>query len=144
MLIAHFSETVVGIKDSSGDWNNQRAILERFPGFGTFSGSEKFLLDNLRLGGRGTICATANVIASQVRALYDNWQAPDAEERQSALMWMRDALAGFPTIPALKALVAQRTGDDGWLRVRPPFVALGVEEQKALYARTHVAASAAD
>jgi 4-hydroxy-tetrahydrodipicolinate synthase len=135
MLITHFPDTVVGIKDSSGDWNNQKAMLERFPGFGIFTGSEKFLLDNLRLGGLGTICATANVIPAQIRDLFDNWQAPDAEGRQSALMWMRDVLGGYAAIPALKALVAQRTGDAGWLRVRPPFVALTDEEQKTLYAR---------
>lgn len=141
MLVAHFPDTVVGIKDSSGDWNNQKAMLERFPGFGIFSGSEKFLLDNLRLGGRGTICATANVIPAQVRDLFDNWQAADAEGRQSALMWMRDVLGGYAAIPALKALVAQRTGDAGWLRVRPPFVALTGEQQKTLYAKAEQALS---
>lgn len=139
MLIEHFPKTVVGIKDSSGDWNNQRAILERFPGFGTFTGSEKYLIDNLRLGGRGTICATANVIADQIRALYDNWQASDAGQRQAALMWMRDALTGLPVIPALKALVAQRTGDEGWLRTRPPLVALNAADQKILYERVQAA-----
>jgi 4-hydroxy-tetrahydrodipicolinate synthase len=141
MLIAHFPDTVVGIKDSSGDWNNQKAMLERFPGFGIFTGSEKFLLDNLRLGGRGTICATANVIPAQIRDLFDNWQAPDADLRQSALMWMRDVLGGYAAIPALKALVAQRTGDAGWLRVRPPFVALTEAEQKTLYAKAEQALS---
>jgi 4-hydroxy-tetrahydrodipicolinate synthase len=138
MLVKHFPDTVVGIKDSSGDWNNQKAILENFPGFGTFTGSEKFLLDNLRLGGIGTICATANVISGQVRALFDNWQAADAEERQAELMWMRDALTGLAPIPALKALVAQRTGDPGWLHVRPPLVSLTTEQQTALYERAGV------
>jgi 4-hydroxy-tetrahydrodipicolinate synthase len=133
MLVKHFPDTVVGIKDSSGDWNNQKAILENFPGFGTFTGSEKFLLENLRLGGVGTICATANVIADQVRSLYDNWQAAEAEERQSELMWMRDVLTGLPGVPALKALVAQRAGDPGWLRVRPPLTELTSEQQTALY-----------
>jgi 4-hydroxy-tetrahydrodipicolinate synthase len=138
MLVKHFPDVVVGLKDSSGDWNNQKAILENFPGFGTFTGSEKFLLENLRLGGVGTICATANVIPGQIRDLYDNWQAADAEARQTELMWMRDVLTGLPAIPALKALVAQRTGDPGWLRVRPPFVSLTPEQQTALYERAGV------
>lgn len=135
MLVGEFPDAVVGIKDSSGDWNNQKAILENHPGFGTFTGSEMFLLNNLRLGGRGTICATANVIPGQIRELYDNWQSADAEQRQASLMWMREVLSGFTVIPALKALVAQRTGDPGWLRVRPPFVSLSEAEQKALYAK---------
>ena len=135
MLVRAFPDAVVGIKDSSGDWNNQKAILEGHPNFGTFTGSEMFLLNNLRLGGRGTICATANVIPAQSRGLYDNWEAPDAEDRQASLLWMREVLSGVPVIPALKALVAQRTGDPGWLRVRPPFVSLNEAEQKALYAK---------
>ena len=37
-LLKAYPETVVGIKDSSGDRNNLKAILENFPGFGTFAG----------------------------------------------------------------------------------------------------------
>ena len=43
---------MVGLKDSSGDWNNTAALLERFPGFAVFPGSEVFLLDGLRKGAR--------------------------------------------------------------------------------------------
>ncbi len=50
-LRKEFPKTVVGLKDSSGDWANTKAILEAFPGFEVFPGSETFLLDGLRLGG---------------------------------------------------------------------------------------------
>ena len=43
-----------------GDWNNTKAILDRFPGFSTFAGSEGFLLDTLRNGGAGCITASGN------------------------------------------------------------------------------------
>ena len=38
---------IAGVKDSSGDWNNTKAMLERFApqGFDVFAGSETFLLD---------------------------------------------------------------------------------------------------
>src|SRR5690242_13428318 len=49
-LIEAFPETVVGLKDSSGDWNNTAAILQAYPGFEVFPGSEIFLLDGLRKG----------------------------------------------------------------------------------------------
>lgn len=133
-LIQSFPETVVGIKDSSGDWTHLQALLDRFPGFGIFTGTEKYLVATLRHGGVGTICATANVIPDQIRALYEAWQAPDADQRQAQVMWLRDALAAVPTIPGLKALVAQRTGDPDWLRVRPPLVPLTAAEQERLLA----------
>ena len=74
-LIKSYPQTVVGIKDSSGDWNNLKAILQAFPGFGIFTGSERFLLPTLRLGGVGTISAMANVIPGRIRRLYDNFLA---------------------------------------------------------------------
>ena len=49
-LIEAYPQTVVGLKDSSGDWNNTAALLDRFPGFAVFPGSEVFLLDGLQEG----------------------------------------------------------------------------------------------
>ncbi|MDP6953496.1 MAG: dihydrodipicolinate synthase family protein, partial [Alphaproteobacteria bacterium] len=50
-LVKAYPDTVVGLKDSSGDWSNTKAIIDAFPDFATFSGSEVFLLDNQRAGG---------------------------------------------------------------------------------------------
>ena len=126
-LIKAYPQTVVGIKDSSGDWNNLKAILEAFPGFGTFTGSERFLLATLRLGGVGTISAMANVIPGRIRRLYDNYLAENAEAVQEDLNAARMALADYAAIPALKELLAQRTGDATWRNLRPPLVNLNAE-----------------
>src|SRR5438477_9057 len=55
-----YPEIVVGLKDSSGDFSNTRAILDNVPGFQVFVGSERYLLANLRAGGAGCITAGAN------------------------------------------------------------------------------------
>ncbi len=135
-LVESFPETVVGIKDSSGDWAHLRALLERLPGFGIFTGTERYLLSTLRHGGVGTICATANVIPQPIRALYDHWRAPEADLHQDQLMWLRDLLAHLqvPAIAGLKALVAHRTGHEGWLRVRPPLLPLSSQQRERLLA----------
>ena len=57
-LTKEFPGIVVGLKDSSGDWSNTEAILEAFPGFEVFPGSELFLLDGLRRGGLGVELVT--------------------------------------------------------------------------------------
>src|SRR3954462_7212399 len=67
-LLAAYPGVVVGIKDSSGDFENSRAMLRAFPGFEVFVGTEKFLLANLREGGAGSITATANVNAQALCA----------------------------------------------------------------------------
>jgi 4-hydroxy-tetrahydrodipicolinate synthase len=120
-LIAAYPQTVVGIKDSSGDWNNLHALLTNFPGFGIFSGSERFLLDVIKLGGAGSINAVANLIAPLQRRLYDNWQSAEADEWQEAVNRMRPIYQDVPAIPALKAMVADIRQDEGWRHVRPPF-----------------------
>lgn len=135
-LVESFPETVIGIKDSSGDWAHLKALLERFPGFGIFTGTERFLLPTLRHGGAGTICAPANVLPQSLRTLCDRWETPEAESLQAQITWLRDLLATLqvPAIPGLKALVAQRTGHEGWLRVRPPLLPLSSEQRERLQA----------
>jgi 4-hydroxy-tetrahydrodipicolinate synthase len=131
-LIKAYPQTVVGIKDSSGDWKNQEAILKAFPGFGTFSGSERFLLDNLRLGGVGGINAVANTIPSVLRQLYEGWQGPAAEQIQERIVELRKPFQEYAAVPALKGIIAHFRRDPAWLTVRPPFVGLSPAQIDAL------------
>ena len=119
-----FPDTVLGLKDSSGDWANMQAILESFPGIELFTGSERFLLDCLRTGGVGTISAAANVNGAIMRRLFDNWQGDGADETQAAITAFRETLQDYPIIPVLKALVAHFRGDPGWAVLRAPNLAL--------------------
>jgi 4-hydroxy-tetrahydrodipicolinate synthase len=132
-LIKIYPATVVGIKDSSGDWNNLKAILENFRGFGTFTGSERFLLPTLRLGGVGTISAMANVIPGHIRRLYDGWLAENADQVQEQLNVPREALREYAPIPALKEILATRTGDACWRNLRPPLVNLSAPQVAELH-----------
>lgn len=123
-LISAYPKTVVGLKDSSGDWNNLKAILTNFPGFGAFTGSEKFLLDALRLGGAGSINAVANVIPGPLAHLCDTWQEADAEEQQARITGFRNVFSDYAPVPALKQIVAHLRNDPEWVHVRPPFLPL--------------------
>jgi 4-hydroxy-tetrahydrodipicolinate synthase len=127
-LIKEFPNTVVGLKDSSGDWSNTAAILATYPGFEVFPGSEIFLLDGLRKGAAGCISATCNVSAAAIRHVYDNWQGPEADKLQADITALRKAIQAFPMIPALKALIAHYRQDAGWAKLRPPFVGLSAAE----------------
>src|SRR2546425_3734032 len=107
-LVATYPGTVAGMKDSSGDWNNTKAMLDAFAqsGFDVFAGSEKFLLANLRNGGAGCITATGNVNAAAIDRLFREWRTPRAEQLQEELNAVRGAIEKHPVIPALKAIVA--------------------------------------
>ena len=134
-LVTDYPDTIVGIKDSSGDWDNTHAMLERkWDNFRVFVGSESFLLANMRDGGAGCISATANVNPAAIDHLYQHWQADDADAMQKGLDDIRDAVMAYPMIPALKATVAEFSGDDAWRMVRPPLVNLPAAQSAALAA----------
>lgn len=133
-LVKAYPQAVVGIKDSSGDWANQEAILKAFPGFGTFSGGERFLLDNLRLGGVGGINAVANTIPNVLRSLYEQWQTPEAERIQERILALRKPFQEYAPVPGLKQIIAHFRHDPAWLTVRPPFVELTEAQSAAVVA----------
>jgi 4-hydroxy-tetrahydrodipicolinate synthase len=133
-LIKTYPENVVGLKDSSGDWNNTKAVLDNFAktGFDVFPGSETFLLPGLRNGGAGCISATANVNPAAIDKLYREWKNPDADAQQEALNKVRNTVAQYVLIPALKAIIKNYAGDLGWTTLRPPLVELGDEQSAKL------------
>jgi len=133
-LIEAYPQTVVGLKDSSGDWNNTAALIERFPGFAVFPGSEVFLLDGLRKGGVGCITATGNVNLPGIRKVYENWRTPQADALQAEITLARKTIQAYPMVPALKRIVAHFHNDPDWVAVRPPMTALTDAQSKALLA----------
>ena len=132
-LIKAYPNTVVGIKDSSGDWENTKGMLDRgWDDFRVFAGSETFLLQNMRAGGAGCISATANVNPAAIYNLYTNWQSSEADALQEDLNDIRLTFQSFPMIPALKSAAGHWSGDDQWGEVRPPLVALTAEQKSQL------------
>jgi len=135
-LVERYPDTVVGLKDSSGDWANTQAILDGFPGFATFAGSESFLLDTVRGGGAGCITASGNANPAGIRKVYSAWAegSGKADDLQARISQIRNTLQSYPMIPALKAMTARFTGDDDWALTRPPLTALSDDQVASLMA----------
>lgn len=133
-LLKAYPGTIAGVKDSSGDWKNTAAMLERFQpqGFDVFCGSENFLLATLRAGGAGCITATGNVNPGPIVQLYRTWQQADADAQQKALDLTRAQFGAYVMIPAMKAAIASRSGNPAWATVRPPLVELDADQRAAL------------
>lgn len=136
-LLKSYPSTIAGMKDSSGDWNNTKLMLDNFAkaGFDVFAGSESFLLANMRNGGAGCISATANVNPAAIHKLWAEWHGNDAEAQQAALDVVRDAFGRkYTMISALKQAIAHFGDDPQWATVRPPLVALTGEQAASLIA----------
>ncbi|WP_422030142.1 dihydrodipicolinate synthase family protein [Roseovarius sp.] len=118
-----FPEVVVAYKDSSGNWENTKAVIEAAPGISVFPGSESFLVEAGKLGGGGCISASCNSNVAAIRGVYDLVEAMKWEAAEAALGSVnvhRKAVQDGGLIPALKALKAYRSGDRRWLNLRPP------------------------
>ena len=118
-----YPSTVIGIKDSSGDWANTERMLREFPGFAVYPASEALLEKALPLGAAGCISATANVQPRAIAQAIDLWGTPQFEDAQASIKTVRTLFQAQPMIPALKHVVAEQFGDASWRHVRAPLVA---------------------
>lgn len=137
-LINAFPGTVVGIKDSDGKIENMHEIAARFPGFAVLAGADPLLLPVLQGGGAGCITATSNLVARELRFVFDHWQDADraAEVRaaQDTIVAWRNLTNSYVQLPTVKTMLARRRGDMGWLNIHPPFSPLSAEEAEKVWA----------
>jgi 4-hydroxy-tetrahydrodipicolinate synthase len=131
-LIKAYPDTIVGIKDSSGDWSNTEALLREYPDFDVFPGSELFLLQGLRAGSSGCITATGSVNPAGICAVFDNWQTGEADALQSGITEIRKTIQAYPMIAAVKTIIAHFNEDPDWKTVAPPLLPLADNVAKSL------------
>jgi len=132
-----FPRVIVGIKDSSGDWENTSALLD-IEGLRVYPGSELPLVDALGKGATGCISATANINAAGIGEtirLFDTRGAEAAAAHHEAVRKFRLAVQGYAPIPVMKRLLALASGDGRWANTRPPLLPASVEEGQALAAQ---------
>ena len=125
-LLKRYPETIAGMKDSSGEFNNMSGVAQNFPRFDVFSGGDDFLLPLLQKGGVGCITAVCNIACDLSARIYEAWKDGDAsaEALQAQLIKIRIAAQTYPYSAGLKTALAHFSGDDGWRLVRPPLVTL--------------------
>jgi 4-hydroxy-tetrahydrodipicolinate synthase len=126
-LLDAYPGVIAGLKDSSGKWENTKAVIEAFPQIDTYSASESMIPENVATGGAGCISASSNVNPAGIRALIDGLNGPNHAVLHDQVSAVRRIFEGLPLIPAIKAAVAAQNDDAGFARVRPPFVATGPE-----------------
>ena len=127
-----YPDTIVGVKDSSGSWENMKAMVKAFPKFRVFAGTERLLLELLRAGGAGCISATMNITYRIAAQIIGKWQEEDVIPLQEQLIAVRKALESHAFIPGLKSLMAEWTHNTAWRHMRPPHRPLSPEDVHGL------------
>jgi 4-hydroxy-tetrahydrodipicolinate synthase len=131
-LIAAYPGTIAGIKDSAGDLAHSKALAARFPQLAIFVGHEPHLPAMLAAGGAGTICGIANLFPRLMRRMYDSAATSGNDEDLRRIERLLDQLRPYPIFAAMKATMANLTGDNAWGALRPPLVALDPARRTAM------------
>jgi len=83
---------IVGIKDSSGSFDNIQQYLEvAASDFALLAGTGSLILPTLMAGGKGAIAATANVFPEVLVSIYENWRNGDFAGAERAQRRLRPA-----------------------------------------------------
>jgi len=135
MLIKEYPDTVVGMKDSSGEWDNLVNVRKEFPDFVFLTGADNLLLPLLENGGHGCITACSNISASLSAEIYAGYKnGADVSDANEKLNGVRSLLSQFVLFPALKHLMNRHTGNENWMNIRPPLTMLDEAKVQQLYA----------
>jgi 4-hydroxy-tetrahydrodipicolinate synthase len=129
-----FPGIIVGIKDSSGVWENTAGLLG-IEGLIVYPGSELPLIEALERGATGCISATANINAGGIGGVIRSFDAGDtagAAKLHETVKAFRLSVQGYAPIPAMKRLLALASGDARWANTRPPLLPASVQDGQAL------------
>ncbi len=125
-----------GVKDSSGDYANMKAMIDAFAGrgFEVYTGSDEYVQRILSEGGAGCITAAGNANCHWGGIVYAQRTGPEADAAQAMLSATRRAATAAPLIPNLREVIARSTGDASFRHIRPPHLPLTAAQADAAWA----------
>lgn len=132
-LKEEFGPIIAGLKDSSGDYEGSLAFVGAADDFDVFPSNEGVLVDAMAKGCGGIISATTQVSTFLSRRTLDTTGEEQAR-LQGLLNDVRQVIAQYPLMAAVKQIEAWKTGDDSWAELFPPLVKLTDEQKNTLRA----------
>jgi 4-hydroxy-tetrahydrodipicolinate synthase len=142
-LRAAYPGVVIGIKDSSGDFDYAKTVASACPGFAVFPSTEAWLLSGRAQGFVGCISATANVTSAVAGRVWHGSADAQAPAWQQQIADIRARIAAFPLIPAVKLVLSQLHQSTVWEKLLPPHLPLSPQQAQKLLAEVGVTAAGA-
>jgi 4-hydroxy-tetrahydrodipicolinate synthase len=146
-LLDRYPKVIAGIKDSACERAHSVGLARAFmPGITVYVGYEPDLPTMGALGSTGAISGLANFLPDTVRRLVQAHDGPGIAQDAQTIARVLQTLEPHALMPALKSIMATVSGDEAWLRVRPPLVAMTAPahtELKAAWQALHIAPATA-
>jgi 4-hydroxy-tetrahydrodipicolinate synthase len=132
-LLTQYPETIIGIKDSSGNRAGSLAFAKAFmPPLQVWVGNEPDLQIMASVGSNGAVSGVGNVMPRLLQRLTGVVKPTDLiltpERDATRVQQFIDILNCYVMTSAFKGVMAILTGEQGWRRVRPPLLALTDDE----------------
>lgn len=128
-----YPATILGIKDSACNTAHSVGLAEAFmKNLTVYVGYEPDLPEMGRRGSTGAISGLANFMPRVVNRLVTQPDAPATLADRERVVKLIGLLDDYSLMPALKGIMALLSGDQTWLRVRAPLVALTPDQFKTL------------
>lgn len=133
-LVQRHPGQVIGVKDSSGNLEHSLALARSFPTLSVLVGAEPHIAATMLAGGSGSVNGLANIAPGLMRRIIDAPQAvsSDDEKLMHGLLALLNVLPALPFVSVYKTMLAEQTGDDGWLGVRAPLSMLDNTEAQTV------------
>lgn len=121
-MVAAAKDRILAIKDSSGSWDNARALLA-LDTVAVLVGDERILHKAVGLGASGAITGMANLYPERMKRIVETAQ------EDAALSAEVTRIVSVPVVAALKAVMSTRMKDPDWERIRAPLSPLGTADR---------------
>lgn len=101
-----YPDQIIGIKDSSYDFDYTCQLLKTLDNFKILVGDDTALPEALTLGGSGAITGLSNLFGKTLRQIYDHESGElDSVEIAEQLTSIREVFAGIPRIAGIKTVL---------------------------------------
>ncbi|HEX9971376.1 MAG TPA: dihydrodipicolinate synthase family protein, partial [bacterium] len=108
---------LVGLKDSSGNWEDTKSYIESFRSLHIFVGNDTLINSGLQAGAGGSITAATNTVPELLVEIYSSRNNPQKQnELQQKLSDYRKLFQKFPIHAATKYLLHLRGFDESSVR----------------------------
>ncbi len=123
-LLKLYPNNVVGLKDSSGDYDNMLKMIKYFNDFAVFCGHDSLALNVVRRGGAGAITAGTNVSGKLLCFILKNFKNENKiknfNDLQNLQSEIRTTLTSFEPISLMKAYFSIVDNIPDWNNILPP------------------------